>query len=133
MITNHHLTKGLTIRLANGWQAELCDNATRQSTRLCRVFGLVTEMGSVYTRDIKEVKVGGQWHPVRMVPTLAEAKAQAQSLGMTLSKRDGEYRIAPSSAKWGLSPQRVEAMAYYTDDIFDALASAQSMQQQLGA
>lgn len=50
MVTND-LKKGDMVSLRNGWMARIEDN-TKGNTRLCTVFGLCTEMGSVYSHDI---------------------------------------------------------------------------------
>ena len=49
--------------------------------------------------------------------TLRELKTAAQSLGYSVSKRDGEYRVAPYRPA---DPRWCEDRAYYTDDIEDA-------------
>jgi hypothetical protein len=49
------LRKGMRVQLRNGWEATLEDNQTRGQTRLCTVYGIVTEIGSVYTSDITHV------------------------------------------------------------------------------
>jgi len=47
-----------------------------------------------------------------------------------ITRRDGEYRVAPSGAS-GLTSLQREAAAYYTDDRADALATADSMTRTL--
>ena len=51
--------------------------------------------------------------------TLATAKTLARSIGLTLTKHDGEYRVNFQGGK--------EATAYYTNDIHDALYTAVAM------
>ncbi len=46
------LKKGAVIRLRNGWVAVVYDNM-RGNTRMCKVFGYETEIGSVYSHDIQ--------------------------------------------------------------------------------
>lgn len=46
-----------------------------------------------------------------------------RALGLTISKRDGEYRITVP----GLPRERAEAVAAYTDDRGDAWGTAQAM------
>lgn len=58
MFTND-LKKGEKIQLRNGWNAQIEDNM-KGNTRLCTVYGLCTEMGSVYSHDIVYVYEGGQ-------------------------------------------------------------------------
>lgn len=55
----------------------------------------------------------------RLVPTQAEARATLASLGMTLRVTDGEFRVNFLGAD--------EATAYYTNDICDAIGTAQAM------
>lgn len=50
MLTNE-LKKGDNIKLRNGWNAKIEDNL-KGNTRLCTVYGMCTEMGSVYSHDI---------------------------------------------------------------------------------
>jgi hypothetical protein len=53
--------------------------------------------------------------------TLAEAKALVRPLGFTLTRREAEYRLAPIHG----TPASREAAAYYTNDIEDAIGTAQ--------
>lgn len=53
--------KGTRVTLRNGWQAEVLDNLTNRQTRMCKVFGDYVEVGSVYTSDIAEAFIGGNW------------------------------------------------------------------------
>lgn len=60
------VTKGTRVVLRNGWEAEVLDNLTNRSTRMCKVFGTYTEMGSVYSTDIVSAQMpDGVWHVVR--------------------------------------------------------------------
>jgi hypothetical protein len=52
--------------------------------------------------------------------TLATAKKAVRALGFSLTKTDGEYRLAPTEG----TPARKEAQAHYTNDIEDALGTA---------
>lgn len=54
--------------------------------------------------------------------TQAQAKALLRSLGFSMSRRDGEYRIAPMDG----TPAQKEARAYYTDDMDDAIGTARA-------
>lgn len=47
--------------------------------------------------------------------TLTELKASARRINYSISKRDGEYRLAPL----GLSPAKTEDMAYYSTEADD--------------
>lgn len=81
MKTNE-LKKGTRIKLANGWEATLEDNM-KGNTRLAKVFGLYTEIGSVYSHDIVsyESMLGG-WKPVEHTPAQLKLKKQVSSFGM---------------------------------------------------
>jgi hypothetical protein len=46
------LKKGDSVRLHNGWNATIEDNL-KGNTRMATVEGFVTEMGSIYSHDIK--------------------------------------------------------------------------------
>lgn len=52
--------------------------------------------------------------------TLQDAKLAVRGLGFSLTKRDGEYRLAPYAG----SPAEREAKAYYTNDLDDAIGTA---------
>lgn len=80
-VTVKDVRKGTRIVLRNGWEAEVLDNLTNRATRLCKVFGDYTEMGSVYTSDIVEAFVNGNWEFVQhSTKTLQTAQAR-QSWG----------------------------------------------------
>lgn len=53
------LKKGDNVILRNGWKAVIEDNK-KGNTRLAKVFGTYTELGSVYSWDIMEVIKDGQ-------------------------------------------------------------------------
>lgn len=53
--------------------------------------------------------------------TLRDAKLTVATLGLTLRKREGEYRVTVRTTDHELA----ERMAYYTNDINDAVATAQ--------
>lgn len=70
--------KGTRVVLRNGFTADVLDNLTNRQTRMCKVYGDFEEMGSVYTSDIVEAYVGGNWEFVQHSPTtLKTAKARA--------------------------------------------------------
>lgn len=50
-MTTNELKKGDWVLLANGWKAQIADNQ-RGNVRMAKVFGLYTEIGSVYSHDI---------------------------------------------------------------------------------
>ncbi|GAA5544236.1 MULTISPECIES: hypothetical protein [Hyphomicrobiales] len=51
-----------------------------------------------------------------------------RALGLTISKQDGEYRISRPN----LTRERAEAIAYYTNDRFDAWGTAEEMARDAG-
>jgi hypothetical protein len=59
MKTNE-MKKGTRVKLRNGWEAELMDN-NRGMSRLAKVYGDYTEIGSVYTHNIVAFKQGDEW------------------------------------------------------------------------
>ena len=66
--------KGARVQLRNGWEADVMDNTVNQHTRVCKVYGFETEMGSVYSTDIALVRTpDGSWQHV--VHTPAQVKA----------------------------------------------------------
>ena len=50
-IKTNELKKGMWVELACGWVAQVADNK-RGNIRMCDVYGLYHEMGSVYSHDI---------------------------------------------------------------------------------
>ena len=58
--------------------------------------------------------------------TLKQAKAILKTYGLSISKRDGEYRVSNPSMDW----KRREDCAYYTNDITDAVNTAEQMAKQ---
>lgn len=64
MKTDPVIQKGDHVILRNGWEAEILDGYKSRPTRLAKVYGFVTEMGSVYTRDIGAVIRDGKTLPV---------------------------------------------------------------------
>jgi len=66
MAKTNDLKKGTRIKLKNGWEAELMDNM-RGNTRYATVFGVVTEVGSIYAHNIKSyLNSKGEWEPVEL-------------------------------------------------------------------
>jgi hypothetical protein len=51
--------------------------------------------------------------------TLADAKALLRPHGVALTKKDGEYRVGRRGGG--------ESAAYYTDDLWDAVATGQRL------
>lgn len=54
MVTND-IKKGMRVKLENGWEGEMKDNA-KGNRRMVLVFGFYTEIGSVYSHDIVAVQ-----------------------------------------------------------------------------
>ncbi len=75
--------KGTRVVLRNGWEAEVLDNLTNRATRMCKVYGTYTEMGSVYTSDIVSAQMpDGVWHVVvHSTKTLELATARKSRWG----------------------------------------------------
>ena len=48
------LKKGMQVFLRNGWEAKM-EDSRKGNTRLATVYGIYTEMGSVYSHDIVSV------------------------------------------------------------------------------
>ena len=71
MFTNE-LKKGDRVMLKNGWKADICDNM-KGNTRLANVYGLYTEMGSVYSHDI-DYKMNNDGSTTQMEYTPAQLK-----------------------------------------------------------
>ena len=81
----NEITKGMEVRLKNGFRAIVEDNKKNSSTRLCNVFGselgFFDEMGSVYSSDIVKVKVKGVWENVELSEKQKTLAAQRQLFG----------------------------------------------------
>lgn len=71
------LKKGDMIRLRNGWKARIEDNNRRGLTRICTVWGIETEMGSVYAHDIVSlIKVPGSVDEPEQVEQITHTESQ---------------------------------------------------------
>jgi hypothetical protein len=80
MFTNE-LKKGDKVRLSNGWDAKIEDNQ-RGNTRLATVYGLFTEMGSVYSHDIVfKYNADGSTTKIEYTPAQLKCKERAKSFG----------------------------------------------------
>lgn len=73
--------KGTRVRLRNGWEADVADNKVTSATRVCTVYGIYTEMGSVYTTDIVQARVNGQWETVEHTATQLKQAAARKAFG----------------------------------------------------
>jgi hypothetical protein len=66
MLTND-LKKGDMVKLVNGWKARIEDNK-KGNIRMATVYGVVSEMGSIYVHDIIATLVQGEWQMVTHTP-----------------------------------------------------------------
>lgn len=74
------LKRGSRVMLRNGWEADIMDNMKGQ-TRLARVYGDFTDIGSVYSHDIQSVKIGEEWFPIEHTDTQLKLKDQLSKMG----------------------------------------------------
>ena len=74
--TLKELNKGDRVLLKNGWVADLMDNKRNGQTRMAKVYGFETEIGSVYNSDISMYEENGRWVPITV--TVAEAAKYAK-------------------------------------------------------
>jgi hypothetical protein len=79
MIKTNDLKRGARILLDNGWEADIMDNM-KGNTRLCRVYGIETDIGSVYSHDISKVLIGDQWHDVTHTKEQVKLKEQIERI-----------------------------------------------------
>jgi hypothetical protein len=61
------MKKGQAGILKNGWKFEIADNK-KGNIRMATVYGLYTEMGSIYTSDIATVEVNGKQEKLEQTP-----------------------------------------------------------------
>lgn len=69
--TTNQLKKGHWVILRNGWKAEIWDNM-KGNTRVCNVYGIFVEAGSVYAHDM--IKWGTT--PTNIINPIEHTKAQ---------------------------------------------------------
>jgi hypothetical protein len=80
MFTNE-LKKGDKVRLNNGWDAKIEDNQ-RGNTRLATVYGLFTEMGSVYSHDIVfKYNADGSTTKIEYTPAQEKLRQNCKAMG----------------------------------------------------
>ena len=60
--------KGARVELRNGFLATVMDNLVNGQTRLCKVEGFVTELGSVYSSDLLNVLTPTGWSQIQHTP-----------------------------------------------------------------
>jgi len=77
------ITKGARVRLRNGWEAVIEDNLRKGHTRLAKVFGRYTEIGSIYVTDIVSAQnhQTGQWEQVEYTQRQKDSKARREAAG----------------------------------------------------
>lgn len=80
LVRANDLKKGSRVLLRNGWEADLIDNG-KGNTRYAKVYGDYTEMGSVYTKDILEAKVGENWKKVALSAAQRKAAKKIRAAG----------------------------------------------------
>lgn len=64
------IKKGMVVRLTNGWMATCYDNM-KGISRMFKVEGFYTEIGSIYVWDIDAVKTGNpdmEWERIELMP-----------------------------------------------------------------
>jgi hypothetical protein len=74
------LKKGMRVQLANGWYAIIMDNK-KGNTRLAEVQGTYTEIGSVYSHDIRKVEVSGKWEAIEHTDAQTKLKSNLAAMG----------------------------------------------------
>ena len=79
MKTNE-IKKGARIKLRNGWEADMADNM-KGNTRMAKVYGFETEIGSVYAHDIVAVKVANEWVTVEHTPAQIKLRGSVGVFG----------------------------------------------------
>jgi nitrogen fixation protein len=80
-IKTNDLKKGDMCYLRNGWKAEIYDNK-KGNTRLAKVYGFETEIGSVYSHDIVRVLRNGVMVPIEHTPTQLKLMKTVRGMGM---------------------------------------------------
>ena len=81
MKTTNEIKKGEMVMLANGWEARIEDNR-KGNVRMATVYGIYTEMGSVYSSDIRQVKnTSGEWESVSITSKQSQTAANRAAWG----------------------------------------------------
>jgi len=78
-MTTNDIKKGMMVMLKCGWKARIEDNK-KGNIRRATVYGLFTEMGSVYAHDIAMVQVDGQWQDVETTAKQQKCKKMNDAL-----------------------------------------------------
>jgi len=80
-ITTNDLKKGDMVMQVNGWKARIEDNM-RGNTRLATVYGLFTEMGSIYCHDIQcRLNPDGTFTSIAYTPAQLKLRKTVQQFG----------------------------------------------------
>ena len=80
-IKTNDLRKGDNVMLRNGWRADIMDNM-KGNTRLAKVYGFETEVGSVYSHDIMRVLRNDVMTPIEHTPAQLKLYERVRRLGM---------------------------------------------------
>ena len=79
MIKTNDIKKGTRIKLECGWYGTMFDNM-KGNTRMCKVEGDFTEIGSVYSHDIVGVEVeDGVWEQVEHTENQLKCKERCEA------------------------------------------------------
>ena len=74
------LKKGDMVMQSNGWKARIEDNM-KGNTRLATVYGLYTEMGSIYSHDIlHKMNDDGSTTSIEYTPAQVKCRTMNKSL-----------------------------------------------------
>ena len=80
MMTTNELKKGDRVMLENGWKATIEDNE-KGNIRLATVFGMYTEIGSIYGHDIKYTYKGAKMVVIEYTEAQKRSKKMNESFG----------------------------------------------------
>ena len=92
ILKTNDLKEGIKVHLDNGWDAKVADNK-KGNIRVCEVYGLYTETGSVYSHDIvgyyansedtdiELAKITCPLYPIEHTPAQLKLKSQVSALG----------------------------------------------------
>jgi hypothetical protein len=81
MLSTNDLKKGDKIKLANGWNAEIMDNK-KGNIRLAEVYGVYTEIGSVYAWHIVHCEREGKIFPITLSPKQIKTRNSLEKVGL---------------------------------------------------
>jgi hypothetical protein len=74
------IKSGYKIQLHNGWFGTIKDNK-KGNTRMCEVEGIYTEIGSIYSHDIKKAlePINNKWHDIEYTKEQIKLKSNIDS------------------------------------------------------